>query len=380
MTAPAVAPASGPIAPAAPRPAPQGAADPFAFGAVLDSLPSAPAKADAPATEKQRGPSNELARDESSRGETAHHSLLNDSALLAALPFALRAASMIDENPQAANSSLSSTLPEMKGPKSEDSDASLAAGAKAASVGRLVGERAFHFGPSTFTGAIASRALAVDTPFALDAVLCRQPYVTSRSQRRKRPGRQLFVGRDRADDALAGRGFNHDQREGRGADRSSIRRIPNKSREHHTSSRARADRSRTVLAPPPVARVATSAAAPAPAESSGKSADGRPPDPAAFVASATSANRPVRRAIVGALRRRDIVSTRRLDGQRRTRRRRAAREHGRRWLRPLDFSDQRDRRRSFVGRPRGCLDDDAARGRQALCRHSRVELSNPGIY
>ena len=36
MTAPAVALASGPIAPAAPRPAPQGAADPFAFGAVLE--------------------------------------------------------------------------------------------------------------------------------------------------------------------------------------------------------------------------------------------------------------------------------------------------------------------------------------------------------
>src|SRR5258708_24250917 len=169
MTAPAVAPASGPIAPAAPRRAPQGAADPLAFGAVLDSLPSARGKADAPATEKHRGPSNELAHDESSRGETAHHSLPTDSALLAALPFALRAASMIDENPQAANSSASSTLPAMKDPKSGDSDASLAAGAKAASVGRLVGERAFHFGPSTFTGALASRTLAVDSPLPLDA-------------------------------------------------------------------------------------------------------------------------------------------------------------------------------------------------------------------
>ena len=53
MTAPAAAPASGPIAPAAPRPAPQPSADRFAFAAVLDSLPGAPAKAGASTTEEQ---------------------------------------------------------------------------------------------------------------------------------------------------------------------------------------------------------------------------------------------------------------------------------------------------------------------------------------
>jgi hypothetical protein len=47
MTTPAAATTSGPIASAAPRPAAQAAADPFAFGAVLDSLPGASAKADA---------------------------------------------------------------------------------------------------------------------------------------------------------------------------------------------------------------------------------------------------------------------------------------------------------------------------------------------
>src|ERR1700722_4456567 len=169
MTAPPAPPAPGPIAPAVPRPAPQAAADPFAFGAVLDSLPGASAKADAWTAEEQPGSSNQSAREDSSRGQTGHHSLLNDSALLAALPFALRAASTMNERPQAAGSSPSLASPAMKGPKSEDSGASIAAGAKAATVGRLVGERAFHFGPSTFAGAVASRTLGVDASFAAGA-------------------------------------------------------------------------------------------------------------------------------------------------------------------------------------------------------------------
>ncbi len=60
MTAPAAAPASAPIAPAAPRAAPQPPADRFAFAAVLDSLPGAPAKASASTPEEQPRPSNEL--------------------------------------------------------------------------------------------------------------------------------------------------------------------------------------------------------------------------------------------------------------------------------------------------------------------------------
>src|ERR1700729_2167145 len=166
MTMPAAAATSGPIASAAPRPAPQAAADPFAFGALLDSLPGASAKADASTTEEGQRPSNESPQEEPSRGQTGRHSLLNDSALLAALPFALRTASTMNERPQAAGSSPLLASPAMKGPKSEDSGASTPAGAKAGTVGRLVGERAFHFGPSTFAGAIASRTLAVDAPFA----------------------------------------------------------------------------------------------------------------------------------------------------------------------------------------------------------------------
>jgi hypothetical protein len=133
---------------------------------VLDSLPSAPAKAGASTAEQQPRRSNESLQEESSRGQTAHHSLLNDSALLASLPFALRAASTMDERPQAADNSPSPTSPAIKGPKSEDSGASIAAGAKAATVGRLIGERAFHFGASAFTGVIASRTLAVNAAFA----------------------------------------------------------------------------------------------------------------------------------------------------------------------------------------------------------------------
>src|ERR1700729_765710 len=170
MTMSAAAATAGPIRSAAPRPAPQAAADPFAFGALLDSLPGASAKADASTTEEGQRPSNESPQEESSRGQTGRHSQLNDSALLAALPFALRVISTMNERPQAAGGSPSLASPAMKGPKSEDSDASIAAGAKAATVGRLVGERAFHFGPSTFAGAIASRTLAVDAPFARGAV------------------------------------------------------------------------------------------------------------------------------------------------------------------------------------------------------------------
>ena len=116
-------------------------------GPCSNSLPGAAAKADPPAAgEEQPVPSNDTARDEPSGGQTGRHSLLNDSALLSALPFALRAASTMNERRQAADSSPSLASPAMKGPKSESSGASLVAGGKAATVGRLVGERAFHFG------------------------------------------------------------------------------------------------------------------------------------------------------------------------------------------------------------------------------------------
>ena len=144
MTAPAAAPTSGPVAPAAPRAAPQPPADRFAFAAMLDSLPGAPAKAGASTAEEPAHSSNEAPQDEPSRGQASHHSGLNDSTLFASLPFALRVGAMMDERAQAEDSSPSLPSPAMKGPKSDDSGASVPAGAKTAAVGRLIGERAFH--------------------------------------------------------------------------------------------------------------------------------------------------------------------------------------------------------------------------------------------
>jgi len=380
MTAPAAAPASGPITPAMPRPAPQAAADPFAFAAVLDSLPNAPAKADASTAEEQPGSSNESAREDSSRGQTGHHSLLNDSALLAALPFALRVASTMNERPQAAGSSPSFASPAMKVPKSEDSGASIAAGAKAATVGRLVGERAFHFGPSTFAGAIASRTLAVNAPFAPGAA----------------SAANLTAGPALDGKSAVASGFSPAEAMPVKASADAIPPIANAASPTPIAPRsgappthratltrvaaheaARIGEKPDVSASPPIARVATSAAVHAPAESSGKAADGRPPDPVASAAPSAA--------------RTDLFGVQlsapfsagasfQLDGPTASAsRRHAPRERARRWLRAFGSADPGDRRRSFAGGPRGCLDDDATRGRQTLCGHPRREFSNARI-
>ena len=172
----------------------------------------------------------------------------------------------------------------MKGPKSEDSGASLAAGAKAATVGRLVGERAFHFGPSTFAGAIASRTLAVNAPFAPGAAsaanLTAQPALDGESallpasrrprpcQRKPRPTpfRRLQTRRLRRRSPLARARPQH-------IARASLEQPRTRPRAAGKSPMSRRLRRSPGLA--------TSAAVHAPAESSGKAADGRPPDPVA---------------------------------------------------------------------------------------------------
>ena len=278
MTAPAVAPASGPITPAVPRPSPQAAADPHAFGAVLDSLPGASTKADASTAEEQPGPSNEAPQEKSSRGQTGRHSPLNDSALLAALPFALRAASTMNERRQAAGSSPSLAPPEMKGLKSEDSGASIAIGANAATVGRLVGERAFHFGASTFAGAIASRALGVNAPFAPGA-----PDLTARSD-----GKSAIVAGSSPAEAMPAKAsadavppIANAASPAPIVSRTGASQANRVSAARAAHDAVRSGRKLDVSAPPPVGRMAT-AAVHAPAESSGKAADGRPPDPTTF--------------------------------------------------------------------------------------------------
>jgi Flagellar hook-length control protein FliK len=162
MTAPAAAPIA-PAALAAPRVAPQPLADRFAFASVLDSLPSAGAKAGAPVADEQPHSSKEPGQDESQRGQSARHSLMSDGALLASLPFALRAAPMMDKAPGAADHASSPAA--TKGSGSESGGASVAAGASTASLGRLIGESAFHSAASASAGALASRALTTDAPF-----------------------------------------------------------------------------------------------------------------------------------------------------------------------------------------------------------------------
>jgi hypothetical protein len=287
MTMPAAAATSGPIASAAPRPAPQAAADLFAFGAVLDSLPGAPAKADASTTEEGQRPSNESRQEESSRGQTGRHSLLNDSALLAALPFALRAASTTNARPQAASDSPALPPPPIKGPKSEDSGASISGGAEAATIGRLVGERAFHFGPSTFAGAIASRTVVVNAPFAPGAA----------------SAANLTAPGNLSGESDVATGFSPPEAMPVKVSADAIPPIANTASPTPAISRAGASpthrvsatraaaheatsslRKPDVAAPLPVARVATSAAVHAPTESSGKATDGRLSDPNTFAA------------------------------------------------------------------------------------------------
>ena len=80
-------------------------------------------------------------------GQKPGHSLPGDDLLLASLPLALQAASMIDEGPQAADPAPSRRSLAAKGPEPEGG-ASVAASPRTAALARLIGERAFHFGAS----------------------------------------------------------------------------------------------------------------------------------------------------------------------------------------------------------------------------------------
>jgi DNA segregation ATPase FtsK/SpoIIIE, S-DNA-T family len=289
MTAPAAAPASGPIAPAAPRAPPQPQADRFAFAAVLDSLPGAQTRAGASTAEEQPQSSKEQGQEESTRGQPARHSLLNDSALLASLPFALRASSMAGQGPQAADDSPSPKTPVMTGPRSEDSGSSLAAGAKAATVGRLTGERAFHFGASPSPAVIASRALPVDRPFAPasapDASLTSRSDLSGKSALaagfpglEATPGRPFSDGVPSSDSAPAAAPIAP-----RAGTPPTYRVSPTRAAAHDAT---RSARKAEASAPPSTARVASSPSPAAPAESSGngKSAGDHSPGPIASAA------------------------------------------------------------------------------------------------
>jgi len=227
---------------------------------MLDSLPGAQTKAGASAGEKPAPPSNESPQDESSRGQASHHSALNDSALFASLPFALRVGSMMDERAQAADNSPSPTSPAMKGPKSDDSGASVSAGAKAATVGRLIGERAFHLGASNLTSRADLKGESIlAAGFARDEVMAANPL----------PGAVPAIGNATAPAPIAPRA---------GAPQSNRASLARAAAHEATRSGQKPEGS----APLPVVRAANSTSPPAPTESSAKTADGLPRNPTTF--------------------------------------------------------------------------------------------------
>ncbi len=159
---------------------------------------------------------------------------------------------MMEERPQAADNSPSAPSAAATGPKSDDSVGSIAAGAKAASVGRLIGERAFHL------GATANRTLAVNAPLApADAS------AAGFSQTMAAPARSLAG----AANAMAP------------ASVASPKGAPSSSNRGSLSRAAAHSATKPEGSPPsPAARASGSASPPAPAESSAKTADGRLPD------------------------------------------------------------------------------------------------------
>ena len=374
MTAPAAAPASGPIAPPAPRASPQPPADRFAFAAVLDSIPGAATKAGASAAEGPPHPSEEPRQEESAPEQSTRHSLLNDGALLASLPFALRAASAMDEGSQAADHASSLAPAATKASGAEASGAPVAPGAKAAAVGRLTGERAFHFGASA--GVTASRSLAIDAPFA--------PAGANVAPQAGQGGESALAADFTLAGAIPAKPFAAavPASDGTPAPASIAPRAAGTGTNRVSPTRAAHDAARSgrkpeVPAPTPVTQLATSAAAHAPAEPGGKPHDDRLADPVVSAAPTTAQTGPFGAQLSAAFAAgssfapdASTPSVTAADAH-------ATRERARRQPRGCRSAGQGDRRRSFAGRPRGRLDDDAARRRQALGRHPRREFSNP---
>ena len=278
MTAPAAAPASGLMAPAAPRAAPQPQADRFAFAAVLDSLPEAGAKAGASTVEEQPRTSKEP-HGQAPHGRPASHPRLGDGAnLLVSLPFALRALSIAGSSSEAADNAPAPATAKAPGPK--DDAASIAASAKTGAVARLIGERAFHLGVSTFAGGVATRLPTIDAKFAPDAFVAGLTSQDNRSADSALTAALLpveTVPAKPSEDAVppianAESPSPITSRPG----------APGANRVSATRAAARSGRKPEVSAPSPAAKAPSSAGAPARAESSGdgKTTDGRAPDPA----------------------------------------------------------------------------------------------------
>ncbi|HEY1780219.1 MAG TPA: flagellar hook-length control protein FliK [Roseiarcus sp.] len=277
MTAPAVAPASGAIAPPVQRASAQAPADAahafaHAFTAVLDALPAGASKAGGSTAEDQPHVSKESRGDSSANRQSTRHSLLSDGALLASLPFALSAASAMDAGSQAGSQASSPAPAAAKTSGAGVSGASVATTDKLTAVGRLVGERAFHFGASGSPSAFASRGLTGEAPFTLAGAsgedLAAQTKLSGESA----------VAAQSSDNAAAAAPIGARAMRTPHANRAS----PARAAGAHEAVRGEREPEASAA---PVARAASSAAAPASADSRGSGADGRLPDPTGSPAS-----------------------------------------------------------------------------------------------
>ena len=171
MTAPAAALVSGAIAVPALRAAPQAVTDRFAFGAMLDSLPGATARAGSAVAEERSQTSNETKQEQSPSGPSDSHSMLGDGAFLSSFPFALPSDLAVGQGTTAGVDAPPLASAATKGARLETSGASDAATVNQAKppVARLTGERAFHLASST-AGAVsaspspAAGATVIDAP------------------------------------------------------------------------------------------------------------------------------------------------------------------------------------------------------------------------
>jgi hypothetical protein len=282
MTAPAAAPASGPVAPPVQRASAQPPTDRFAFAAVLDALPAAASKAGASTAEGQPHVAKESREDGSWSRQSARHSLLSDGALLASLPFVLSAASPMDAGWQAAGHASSLAPSAAKASGAEASGASVAASDRSTAVGRLVGERAFHFAASGSTNASASRGLTGEASFAL-AGASGQDLATQVNRSGESAVAAGFATAEAAPGANAAPSSGAPAASAPIAPRARAsqahRASPTRATAAHEAVRGERQPEATAA---PAARVASSAAPPA--DSRGEGADGRLPDPTGSVA------------------------------------------------------------------------------------------------
>ena len=170
MTAPAAALVSATVAAPTLRAAPQAVTDRFSFGAMLDSLPGATAKAGSAVAGERSQTSNETTQEQSPSGPSDSHPTLGDGAFLLSLPFTLQSGLAAGQGPAAGVDAPPLASAATKGARLETSGASGGATVNQAkpAVARLTGERAFHLAPST-SGAVSASPSPIAGATVIDA-------------------------------------------------------------------------------------------------------------------------------------------------------------------------------------------------------------------